>query len=296
MKKITKKISGEAYIIASNIVWGLFPILTNFGAKRMPPIWYAAIISLLSAAFFFLYLVVQKNLPELFFKKAWPWILGVTAFIVVIPNFLIFTSAQYTTGINTAMLLQTEVIYTFLFCAVFLGEKITRQKLLGTSVVLLGTLPILYQGNFEWNTGDLFIVAATAFYPLGNFCAKKALKMVSPATILFMRQFLGGLTFLMLSVFLENWSGVTMTTWQNMGIILVNGLLVMAISKIWWYEGLKRVSLATAVSFVSAEPAFGLIFAVFLFGEMPTVYQLTGFMIVMVGLLMLTRSKQPFSA
>ncbi|MBI5754882.1 DMT family transporter [Candidatus Peregrinibacteria bacterium] len=290
MKKITEKISGEVFILASCAGWGLFPILTNFGAKRMPPIWYAAVISLLSAVFLFFYLATHKGLRELFVKKVWPWILGVTLFIVIIPNFLIFTSAKYTSGINTAMLLQTEVIFTFLFCWIFLGEKITRKKIIGAFIVFIGTMAILYQGKFELNIGDLGIIAATTLYPLGNFCAKKALKMVSPATILFVRQFLGGMTLLSLSFVLENWSQTDLLFRQNAGIILVNGIFIMAISRIWWYEGLKRVSLSTVAS-LSSAPAFSLLFAVFFFSEIPTLYQLAGFVIVMAGLLVLTRSK-----
>jgi drug/metabolite transporter (DMT)-like permease len=281
---------GEIFILSQAIFYGLFPVLINYAVKSMPPLFFAGLSTIMASLLIFPYFIATKKIKSIFNKKALKYILGVTVFISIIPSILIFIGTKFTSGLNTALLLQFEIISTFLICGWLKFETITKRKIIGAVIVTIGAMAILYNGNFVVNIGDILIIVATFFYPFGNIFAIKALKLVSPAVILGMRSFLAGLFLLAISFAFEgNMLDFIVSVQKNIWIILVNGILLMFISKILWYEGLKRIGLTKSASIGNSAPAFSLLFAIFWLHEIPTMYQAAGFLLVMVGLYVSTR-------
>ena len=180
---------GVILALISAALWGIFPIMVNRGSHNMPPLTFAAISTLLAAVVSFIHTVLHCKLHELKKKEAYASLLMITLCIVIIPYVLFFIGTRKTSGINTSLLLLSEIIFTLIFTPL-IGEKTTIEKLIGASGVFIGALLILYNGKFQLNVGDLMVIASTATYPIGNYYAKKALYQVSASTILFVRFFL----------------------------------------------------------------------------------------------------------
>jgi len=285
---------GEWFILSQVALYGLFPIVINYGAKVMPPILFFAMSTLAGATILFIYMLVTGRAKDMFNKKAYKYILGVIAFIAVIPNLFIIFGTKLTSGTNTAILLQAEIIFTFLICSIFFHEKITLKRLIGAIIVILGATAVLYQGSFNINAGDLLIIAGTFFFPIGNYFAKRALQITSAASILFLRSIIGGLFLLFLSFAIEGTSGNFLSLSQkNIFPILINGILVMSLAKVLWYEGLRRIDISKAVAIGISSPAFSLLFAYIFLSEIPNAYQIFGVGAIIIGVLVVTR--KPFN-
>lgn len=238
----------------------------------------------------FVYLVVKKQIRTLYNPKAFKYILGVTLFIVIIPSVLIYFGASHTSGVNTAILLQTEILFTFLIVGVFTRERITLKKISGALLVAFGAVIILYNGDFSVNSADLLIIAGAAFYPLGNICAKKALELATPVAILFIRAFVGGNILLLISLLFENYTlSVSHYISDNFLFLAANGVFIYCVSKLLWYEGLKRMDITKAIPLGMTYPAFSLVYAYFLLREIPTFYQLLGFIVIFSGVFFLIK-------
>jgi drug/metabolite transporter (DMT)-like permease len=190
------------------------------------------------------------------------------------------------------MLLQSELIFTLIIYGLFSIEKITPQKIFAGVAVFIGAILIIYNGSSTVNIGDLLIVAGTAFYPIGNFFAKQALKTGTPSEILFIRSLLGGTILVILSIIFENQSKSMSQITEYWPLIIFNGLFIYHLSKILWYEGIKRidVSKASPIS-IGSYPALSMLFAILFLKEVPTVYQIIGFFVVMIGILTLIQKK-----
>ncbi|MBU0577871.1 DMT family transporter [Patescibacteria group bacterium] len=285
---------GEMYVMISVLLHAGFPILINYATHFVPAIFYAGISAIVTAIMMFAILVYQKDLKEIFVKKAWFPISMVVIFVVVVPLALIYSGTKMTSGINTSILLQAEIIFTLLFTWIA-GEKITQRRLFGGLAVLCGTILVIYNGALKLNVGDLLIVAATAFYPIGNIYAKKALKLVSPITILFLRSLFGGMALILISLWLDGIIIGGIDLIQIMRdywfIILLNGLLISGITKIIWYKGLKRLDLSKAIIMVMTFPAFSIILAGAFLKEIPTLYQVGGLVIIFAGLYSVMKHK-----
>lgn len=284
---------GELFIVAETALCGLFPIIAGYVTRQMPPIFFAGVVNVVAGICMFIYLFFTGQFRNFLNKKAWPYILGLTVFIVIIPSILIFIGASKTSSINLSILLQTELFFTFLICGFILGmEKINPQKIIGALTVLIGATVVLYNGSMEFKWGDIFIVAGTLFYPIGNIFSKKALGFTTPIKIIFTRSIIGGLFLIAVSAIFETHQLPATTYIQNNLLnILISGVVVFAIAKIFWYEGLKRIDISKAISIAISMPAFSLAYSAIFLRELPTIYQILGFFVVLTGLIILTRQK-----
>ena len=289
MKKLSTERKGEILVMADVVIFALFPIIASFTTKIMPPILFAALSLLMAALTAFIYMLLKKEIKEIFNKKAIKYVLGVTLFIVSIPSIFIYTGASKTSGINTAILMQTEIFFTFLIVGRFTDESITLKKILASLLIAIGAVAVLFNGNFEVNWGDLLIIGAGPFYPIGNIFAKKALKLTSAAAILFYRGFVGGIVLLFISLLFENYD-LTVAEYfsNNLELILINGILIYFVSKMIWYAGLEKLDISKAIPMLMSHPALGLVYAYIFLKEIPSFYQLIGFAIVMGGVYTIT--------
>lgn len=294
MRKISQETVGILFIISQVALYGLFPLVINTSVKLMPPILFAGLSITLASIFLFIYTVVTKNLSQIFNKKALLYMLGVTLLIIILPSIFIFLGTKVTSGINTTILLQTEVFFTFIFVGLFFHEKITVKRVIGALIIVIGTTVILYNGTFVFNWGDLLIIAGVFFYPFGNMAAKKALQIVPSTVILFFRSFLGGISLIIISILFENSLYFIVPSIQNYILfIALNGVVIMFISKVLWYEGLKRIDITKAIPIAMSFPAFSILFLYIFVQEMPTIYQWSGLLLTMIGVGLVTYKPPP---
>ena len=280
-------------ILGETLMYSFFPIIIAYSTKIMPPILFAGLGTLIASVTLFIFLLLKKNLKSLKNKEMLKYTLGITLFIVIIPSILIFTGSSKTSGINTTILLQSEILFTFLIFGLFAIEKITPRKAIGALIVMIGTFFIIYNGSKEINVGDLLIIAGTFFYPIGNIFAKKALKISPPSTILFVRSLLGGIVLVCISLIFENQSTTLDKISNHWLLILLNGIFICHLSKILWYEAIKRIDISKAIPIsTGGYPAFSLLFAIFFLKEIPTIYQLIGFVVVVAGIFVLIRKSK----
>lgn len=283
--------TGDAFLLASVLLEGLFPVIIHTGVRTFPPLFFAAVSILLSSMIFACMLwgtgTIRQEVPW----RVFGYLLVVVACIVVIPYIFILEGARLTSGVNTALLLQMEIPFAFLICGIFFGERMGSRQFLGAAVAVLGAAIIVWRGESGFRLGDLLIVAGTAFYPIGNVFAKKALRELSPLQVLAIRSSIGGLILLIISAIAERASPILLLRQaDDLWLIILNATVILTLSKICWYSGLSRASVVRATSFLSVGPAVGLLATVVLLREIPTLPQLIGFLLTMAGLWILTRA------
>lgn len=279
-----KEKSGAMYVLAGAAMWGIFPIVTNKGTQHINPIVFAAVSTLLAGIASFVYVAASGKVKELAGRKAYSSMIMITLCVVVIPYLLFFTGTSMTSGINSSMLLMSEIIFTLIVTGL-IGEKTTILKLLGAMSVFFGACCILYKkGSIQLNEGDMLIIASTITYPIGNFYTKKALNYVSPATILFVRFTLGGIIISLVALMVSPVWNLTYVITEEWGVLLFTGLFLLGIGKVIWYEGLKRLDISKAISLGSTFPLFSIIFLTFYYGEIPNAIQWAGICIMLAGI------------
>lgn len=286
MKKHKSEKIGELFMLGQMFFYGLYPILINYGVKFIPPLQFSAYAVLISVPFFLLLSLLRREFSQIFLKKAWPYLIGITFLIVIIPQASIFWATSKTSSINTALLLQMELLWATLICP-FFGEKLSGKRVLGAGFVLLGGAFILFKGGSAINIGDLVIFFVSGLQVFGNILAKKVMKIVSWSTILLFRMTLGSIFLLTLAYFTEGLSVPSAEAWPY---LLFVGLAIFGLSKIFWHTGLQKLDVTKATAISNSYPVVSLLFAYFAFGEAPSIYQIGGLIFIAIGLFFMVRT------
>lgn len=85
-------------------------------------------------------------------------------------NGLFYWAANYTTAINLGIFQGTIPAFILIGMYVFFNSRITRVQLLGFTATVVGMVIVVIQGDIkvllalEFNTGDLLMIVACAFY------------------------------------------------------------------------------------------------------------------------------------
>ena len=283
----------EGLVLCSAVIEGSFPIVANRAVRVFPALAFVSISSFVGFIMHLTLLLARRVPFPSVSGRVWVDVMGVTMCNSVFALLFIFLGTQFTSGINTALLLQSEMLFSFLIFTFLFGERATRRQYMGAAGVLAGTIFVLYNGSFSLNRGDLLIIFGTMFYPFGNQFAKRALEHLPSGYILMIRDLVGAFVFLALSVAFENLTLQVFSVVREYWLLIVlYGVFVLVGSKLCWYEGLKVLSLTKAISIILSYPVFSMAFAAIFLKEIPTVYQLVGFVVTLAGLSVLI-SRRP---
>ena len=193
--------TGMLFVLVTPIIEGLFPIRS--ASDSFPPIFFVAFAVLIAffgfGAYFILSGSYRVHIPFKVFLYS-----AIVASIVLSGFVLIMIGSKSTTGINTALLLKTEMVFAFLLSAFLLKEDLHIVQMIGALLVLLGAVAVLFNGSISLNIGDVIILSAGFLFPVANIFAKKALQMASSTTVLFLRYSFGVCIFIPLSFLLED--------------------------------------------------------------------------------------------
>jgi drug/metabolite transporter (DMT)-like permease len=282
---------GEALISAEAVLWSLFPLVTALTLKSMAPLVSLAWSVLFAALFFAVCLTVRKKWAEVFDRSAIGDILRVTFFIGILHYGFVFTGLQYTSPGNAAIISLTEIVWSFLFFNVWKKEHMAMTEIFGAFLMLAGACIILLPGFTEgFNKGDILITLGMAAGPPGNYFQQRAREKVGSETIMFTRSIVAA-PFLFFCAFLFGQDLSISPANYQLIILILNGFLLLGLSKILWLEAITRISVVKALSLASASPLLTLIFGYFLFSETPTAFQVISFIPMIFGVILLTREK-----
>lgn len=272
---------GVILVLIVAIFWGMFPIVVNKGSQHIPPLFFAAASIFMGAIAAAIVSLLKKDLRKILNKKALVWGVLVAFTMAAFPYGLMFIGARLTSGINTSALLLSEIIFTIIITPI-LGEKPTLYKTFGGLLVLFGAFVILFKGG-TLNIGDLLIIVSTALLPFGNYCGKRALHYISAENLLIIRYFIGGLVLFIMSVSMEDSTEIIPSIINYWPYIALNGVLLLGLVNILWYEGLKRLQVSKAVFLLMTYPIFSLLFLSVFYDEKPNIFQMVGVSIIVLG-------------
>ncbi|MGE4296291.1 MAG: DMT family transporter [Campylobacterales bacterium] len=286
--RLSQERQGELFILAESFLWAWLPILTILTYSALAPLWSLLLSTFIAACFFAVVLYRQNRLGELFCRAAWQD-LGWASFWIMMLFVLYFAGLEHTTAGNAAVILFMQVLFAFVYFNLFKKEPIAPIHLLGVALMSMGAVLILFPGRWEFNPGDWLVLLAAMSAPVANRYQQRARRYVSAQTILFVRSALSlPLLWLLATAFSTQpfAFGEALSVWP---LILINGLVLMGASKIFWVEGLHRIALTKASALTAVGPLFTLFFAWWVLGESPALLQWIGMVPILAGGILITQ-------
>lgn len=288
--KISKERTGELFIIFEALLWGLFPVMTVLSQNKLPSLISLGFSTLFSSIFFGAIITYKNKWQELKNISALQDILIATALLGILYYLLFFFGLRFTSPGNASIIALSEIFFSYVYFHVWKKDDLPSQHIIGAILMIIGVIIIFYPNLHSFQIGDLLILAASFIAPFGNFYQKRARTKVSSESILFIRSFLSAVVVLFLAFIFHN-SFFTKNFNSSLLFLLINGVLVLGLSKVFWIEGIHRISIMKANALGSIAPLVALFFSFILLQKIPTMYQLISFIPMFFGILFLSKNK-----
>ena len=199
-------------------------------------------------------------------------LLGIGLINTAAVNFIEIFAIKYTQTINYSFLIRTITIFTIIFAWIFLKEKLTKEKIILTFVIILGSYLLITNGQLlQYQLGDLLTILEAALISFGGIIlGKMAIKRM-------------GREFSSSAGILIGMLPVTLTAWFNNAIAIPQlplFIIFLATSNalliVFRYKSYQIASASYVTMIFSLTPILVLITAIPLFGESLGLIQIFG--------------------
>ena len=220
-------------------------------------------------------------------------IVDLFAFLFIPLN--LFLSLQFTFAINAAVINSVEpVIIVFLAWLIFRDQFTVRQAL-GAALSFGGVLVLIAAGSFErllqldFNLGDIIVFVAYIAWGFYAVLIRKLPREMDPLVIVTL--LLGfGIPMLLGPYLIEIFYFRAMPfNAHNFGVITYLGIFSGAIAMVSWNYGIKTLGPIRASQFLHLIPAFTVMLAILLLGEILQGYHFTGIILIAFGIFLASR-------
>lgn len=262
------------------VIWGVNFVAIDVGLRDVPPLTFAALRFALVA--FPLILFVPRP------KVPWWTVVGVGLFMSA--GHLGFIYLAMHLGLPSGLaplILQSQVLFTVLLAAVFLGERPGTMQLLGIGAGVLGLGVVVLGRGASADLLPLFLgLAGGLSWGLGNVVSRSA-RGAKPFSLVVWSAAVVPVPLLALSMLLDGPAApvralTTMTplAWgSTLFTVLVSTLLAFTV-----WNGLLQTYLAAQVApFTLLVPPLAMLAGWLAFGEIPGVWDLVGGAVLLAG-------------
>jgi O-acetylserine/cysteine efflux transporter len=269
------------------VLWGVNFVVIDIGLRQFPPLLFAAV------RFVFVALPAIAFVPRP--PVAWRWLLAVGTLMGVGQFGLLFIgmSLGMPAGLSS-LVLQAQAVFTLMFGAALLGERLGWWLVGGTLLASAGitVIGVGSQGAVPV-PALLFVVAAAASWGLANVCTRVAapppgLGMLVWSSIVPPVPLMG------LSLLVEGEQRVVhaLTTVDAESLVALAYVVVVATLFCFgtWTSLLGQYAAGTVAPYALLVPVSGMASAWVALGERPGATQLVGSVVVLAGLVVVTWS------
>jgi len=212
------------------------------------------------------------------------FLMGLTG--VVLFNILQFLALEQTTATNVGLISTLNMISIAVFSVIFLKEKINILQIFSMIFSLFGVILVLSKGkadyllSLDFNTGDLWMIAAVCVWGIYTICSKWAMTKTSAMMSILYSAIFGLLVLLPLSV-----SDFTISDINTsfVGSILYTGVISTVLCMVLWNICIQKLGSTISGVFLNFNPIFTSILAFIFLGEQMTWIQGIGSAIVISG-------------
>ena len=281
--------------LKDTIIASLVPIFLGFGFviakpafESFPPILLMGIRFIFAASI----LIWWVPIPKGYLKKIF-----IASFIANTLQYSItYTGLNLIDASAAVLLVQTEVPFGVIFAYFMLKEIPTIRALMGISVAFVGVYILTGSPNLDGKfIGIALTILGSAIWALGQVIVKPLSKEINPLALVAWLAFFSGPILIGISNMLEGnslnyLSNASINHWM---IAIYIGFIMQPITYGCFYYVLKNNPLYKVLPIVTMGiPPTGLLAAIFILGEKPTVELFIGGSIIIIGVIMILYTKK----
>ena len=285
--------SGLAFGITAALIWGGWPVLTRLGLNNSLNIFDITALRYIIAGILLLPFFLKRRFKGVSFMGAFVIFIGAGApYLLTASAGLNYASAAHFGVIAPSSML----VFTTIFSRLILGDRITKVRLMGLGIIIAGILVMAWegflvvQGDEVW-IGDLLFVAGGLFWSIytvaGRYWHVEPMHSISIVAVFSMFAFLPPYLI---------FSGPALLNAPPLELLghgLYQGVFSAFIALLLYTRAVKIMGPARGAVFAALVPGFALILAIPVLGDIPTILQVTGVILVTTGMFFALGLVQP---
>ena len=278
LDEITK---AKFLLVLLAFVWGLsWPIMTIALAEFS--VWTLRVSGFsISALSLFALIRLQGRSAAIPRGVTWLHIVAASLFNVV--GFGLFSSFALLTATTSRVVIvnYSMPIWASLMAWLVLGERLSTRAAIGLVLCVSGLTVLVYPVATEQSAAGLLLALCCALsWAAGTVYMKWARIKGDLLAITFWQVMVGAVTFAVFYLIFEGMPHYEPLQWRTWGGLAFNGVLGTGIAYFIWFNIIGRLSTATASLGSLINPVVGVIGAVIILGDRPTVPDIVGFALI----------------
>tara|TARA_B100001769_G_scaffold146077_1_gene114405 strand:+ start:319 stop:1185 length:867 start_codon:yes stop_codon:yes gene_type:complete len=281
--------------LKDTIIASLVPIFLGFGFviakpafESFPPILLMGIRFIFAASI----LIWWFPIPRGYLKKIF-----VASFIANTLQYSItYTGLNLIDASAAVLLVQTEVPFGVIFAYFMLKEIPTLRALIGINVAFVGVYILTGSPNLDGKfIGIALTILGSAIWALGQVIVKPLSKEINPLSLVAWLAFFSGPILIGFSNFFEGNSlnYIKNASFNHWMIAIYIGFIMQPITYGCFYYVLKNNPIYKVLPIVTMGiPPTGLLAAIFILGEKPTIELFVGGTVIIIGVIMILYTKK----
>jgi drug/metabolite transporter (DMT)-like permease len=281
--------SASAGLLLVAFLWGATFATSKVAVGDIPPLVSATLrFGMASLALLPLYFRERRGLPLLpHTSPAWISLVLLAATAVFGYNALFFGGLSLAPSSDSILLIPTtNPIWTAIFAALILGERVTARLRIGMAVAIGGMALVLLGGPSASFGGDrllgnVMFVGAAIVFGLSHVMARLATRHVTPLGATTIAGCIGTLMLLPGALIEGGFSDLFSAPtgfWLAISFVAFGGT---ALGYVLWYRGIRQLGAGSAGFYTNLVPIFGLTLSAVFLGEYPTALQVVGGLVML---------------
>jgi drug/metabolite transporter (DMT)-like permease len=269
-------------------IWGLNMVLIKVLVEHLPPQTMTAFRIMMAGITALIIIVLGKSFRRLS-KREWIYTLLGCVFGVILHHSLIAIGLTIIDASNASLILSLVPLTTAILAVLFLGEQLTKLRIIGFILALTGVFFI--QGgsfsNMQLSQGELILFIAMFVQAISFIFVKKATATLDSKQVTTIMYLLGSIGLLIISFITEpkGFNEMTSATFFIYFLFIVSGVVATGVGYIVFYAAIQQIGAGKTAIFNNFVPFFGLVFSALFLNETITASQLIGFVFIVAGVL-----------
>lgn len=296
MHKSRVKTWAHLSLLSANIIYGVnYSVAKAVMPDQIKPLALVALRSISAASLFWL---TSLFLPrEKVSRKDLLFLIFCSLFGVVANQVLFLVGLNYTSPVNSSIIVSTNPIFAFIFAALILKENITFLKGIGLSIGLTGVLLlILENGTPDISSrtflGDLSTLVNTISWAFYTVIIKRMLEKYHPVTVMKWTFFFG--MFITISIGYPqwtstDWSAISLNGWLGIGFVV---LFATYIGYLLISFGLRRLSPTIVSTYTYLNPVIAAYLATLMGQDRLDIHMVISAILIFTGVFVVSWQKK----
>jgi len=277
------------------LVWGVSFVATKAAVAEVSPVALIGARAALGAGLLLAVLLARRE--SLLLPRDTLGPLALMGFVGVAFHQLLQAYAlTLTSAVSTGWLIGITPIWSALFAAFGLRERLSAGRWLGLLLGFIGAAIVVTRGRISGalalpsTRGDLLILLSTLNWAFYTVLGHPTIRRLGPTRATAGSMIAGTLWLLPLFASLGAWHDFARLSATGWVAVLFLGLLCSGAGYLFWYGALARVEASRVAAFLYLEPLVTLAAAALLLGESIGVSTLAGGTLLVAGVILVQRA------